>query len=409
MFSKKSPVMNRLLASMARSASPSSNRRNVFDFLNEPRVSAVAKNVTRLTRSFDPIVAEIDASRAWPKGYPDKDKGANALLFQYQLINTDQCDQRFDDVFAMYVEDALEQHETLVKEYPYLTKYFKQDPLGLVKYDHSDSNIFMNATKLVRGKRPKKGAAPDEDKLSEGWTSSEEDASKASATTPAKPSKPRQRIVPVYTKFTKSLFAIQLQLYRTLRASISQFMDKSTKTIVQHAIASHDTNNSLEGEKRIDPKHRYHWQSLRDLVHDECCRETTGGFYFHVFYTTWRTKGQLITDWLTSIERTLETLTRFSEDWGARAQRDAVTRLVAFFHDSDIDAIEAHLDKNPVTYRWAESGRKIRKFFRLTTLKDLGVIIRSIPLLKFAQNFDPNRDTVMHQRLWSPLYLNIMW
>ena len=181
MFPKKSPAMNRLLASMARASSPSSNRRNVFDFLNEPRVSAVAKNVTRITRSFDPVVAEIEASRAWPKGYPDKDKGENALLFQYQLINTDQCNQRFDDVFAMYVEDALNQNDTLVKEYPYLTKYLKKDPLGLVRYDHSDSNIFMNATKLVRGARPEKGTGPGDDKLSEGWgTSSGEDATNAS-------------------------------------------------------------------------------------------------------------------------------------------------------------------------------------------------------------------------------------
>ena len=120
--------------------------------------------------------------------------------------------------------------------------------------------------------------------------------------------------------------------------------------------------------------------------------ETTGGFYFNVYYATWRREGVLINEWCQQIVNISLTVKNFDPAWSTVSARDAVKRLTQFFSRSERQVIEHDLISNHELV-WNQNEQSLRLYFRNTDLSAIIKVVTSIDISKFPQNFDPFKHT----------------
>ena len=360
------------------------------------------------SRPYDEIDEKIKAAQTWPFDYPESFiKEGKSIRFLYNVTIDVQAKVEFTRIMNFYRDHAFEMHKHCEDKHPYLKEYLEKDPLGIKPVDVGDTRYYENAKHLkaqadaaakARPQRKKRKKAKHKAKQAAAADATAGDASAAEATTVVRPQpmtinlEEMQEHIPVLTKFAHLLKKVQGELYLILRASIFNFMDDNTTTIMKGIIFRYERDNNIVDAKRLQAPYRYSWERFqRDLIMF-CCLKATPGFYFVPLYTTIRKKDQVIVSWCHKIRDIVDKLVKYDPVWKNTTERDAVRRLSLFLSDKDKTIIETDLQNNHVQL-WNESNKSMRDFFDTCTLKKVIDVLSSIDAAKFPQHYTPEKHT----------------
>ena len=124
------------------------------------------------------------------------------------------------------------------------------------------------------------------------------------------------------------------------------------------------------------------------MVLKKCCLVTTGGFYFNVYYTTWRKHDVLINVWCSDLVEITDRLKSFNPQWATLANRDAVKRLTSFFSKLEKGCIKAELISNHLE-TWEANNKCLRTYFKKATFDSVVKLVRTIDIAQFPTTFNP--------------------